>query len=143
MPSSFSIGLLGASLPCSLLATRSPPLILRLLFSQTLLATKQKELMANQQAMLAAEIERMRVAGEGEGFMAMASAVKNVTMQIKRETDKYGAELNRKHGNVFDATEVAHHAPPLHTNEPPPNHHTHLHSGRSTRLDSCRINHLI
>lgn len=70
-----------------------------------LLATKQKELMSKQQEFLAAELKAMGERGEDTGVMGMMSAVKTVTMKIKREMDKEAALLNRKHGNVFDATE--------------------------------------
>jgi len=51
--------------------------------------------------------------GEDTGVFGMVKAVKAVTMKIKREMDKEARELNRKHGNVFDATEGSKDADPL------------------------------
>lgn len=70
-----------------------------------LLATKQKELMSKQQEFLQAELKAMGERGEDTGVMGMMKAVKTVTFNIKKEMDKEAASLNRKHGNVFDATE--------------------------------------
>jgi len=79
---------------------------------KTLLAKKQKELMAKQQEWLQEELKARGERGEDTGVMGTVQAVKTVTMRIKNEMAKEGAALNRKHGNVFD-TDDAEDADPM------------------------------
>jgi len=74
----------------------------KLKLRKTLLAQKQKELMGRQQEFITEELKAMGDRGEDVGFMGTMTAMKNVTMRIKREMDLEAANLNRKHGMVFD-----------------------------------------
>jgi cation-transporting ATPase 13A1 len=72
---------------------------------KTLLAQKQKELVAKQKEWIEEEMEARGKRGEDTGFMGQMAAMKTVVFRVNSELQAERNKLNRQHGNVFDSTD--------------------------------------
>lgn len=62
--------------------------------------------MGKQQQLILEEIENRKRQGLPTGPMGMVAATTKVAEQIRKELAKETADINRKHGNVYDENDV-------------------------------------